>query len=387
MIKIKTLNHISPACKEILPADKYQLGDNIENPDAIFVRATKMHDYPFNPELLCVARAGIGINNIPLDVCTKKGICVFNTPGGNANGVKELFLFALAMCGREIIDSMRWVYTYDDPEVPMEVKMEKVKNQFAGPEYQGKTLGVIGTGNVGSLVANIAYELDMKVIAYDPYLSVDAAWKVSRNIERVSDVTRIFRESDYITVHVPLKDDTFNMINAEAIAQMRDGVNIINYARGEIVNEDAIVAALESGKVHRFVCDFPTKRLAETKNAVLTPHLGGTTLESEEKCAVMAAREMIEYIANGNIKNSVNLPDVTLERAGVARLCVIHANVPRMINRCLDLIGDKNINVEHMINKPLGSVAYTVIDVDQPISDEIRSTIANMSDVYRVRVI
>ncbi|MCD8255085.1 MAG: 3-phosphoglycerate dehydrogenase family protein [Oscillospiraceae bacterium] len=387
MIKIKTLNHISPACKEILPADKYQLGDNIENPDAIFVRATKMHDYPFNPELLCVARAGIGVNNIPLDVCTKKGICVFNTPGGNANGVKELFLFALAMCGREIMDSMRWVYTYDDPEVPMEVKMEKVKNQFAGPEYQGKTLGVIGTGNVGSLVANIAYELDMKVIAYDPYLSVDTAWKVSRNIERVSDVTRIFRESDYITVHVPLKDDTFNMINAEAIAQMRDGVNIINYARGEIVNEDAIVAALESGKVHRFVCDFPTKRLAETKTAVLTPHLGGTTLESEEKCAVMAAREMIEYIANGNIKNSVNLPDVTLERAGVARLCVIHANVPRMINRCLDLIGDKNINVEHMINKPLGSVAYTVIDVDQPISDEIRSTIANMSDVYRVRVI
>ena len=386
MFTVKTLNHISPACRKILESG-YTLSDNAANPDAIFVRATDMHQYEFNKELCCIARAGIGINNIPVERCTDEGIVVFNTPGGNANGVKELFLFALNMASRDLLPAINWVYGYDNPDVPVEVAMEKIKKEFAGPEFGGKTIGVIGTGNVGSLVANICVDLGMRVLAYDPFLSVDAAWKISRYVERAPSLDMIYKECDYITLHAPLTEETRNMVNADSISKMRDGVRIINLARGGCVNEDDIISALESGKVARFVADFPTERLIKAKNCILTPHLGGTTVESEEKCAVMAAEQMADYLENGNIKNSVNLPTVFLERMGVCRLCVIHRNVPRMINRFLDLVGDKNINVEHMINKPCGGVAYTIIDVGEHIGDDVAEKIASMAEVMRVRVI
>lgn len=387
MINIKTLNHISDACRIYLPEDKYNVADDVENPDAIFVRATNMHDYEFSPNTLCVGRAGIGVNTIPLDRCTQSGIAVFNTPGANANGVKELFLFALGMGGRDLQGGMDWVRAYNDNEIPVEVAMEQVKKQFVGQEYYGKTLGVIGTGNVGSLIANIALELEMQVIAYDPYLSVDAAWKVSREVKRKADVSYVFANCDYLTIHTPLTEETREMINKDTIALMKDGAVIINYARGEVANEADVIEALKSGKISRYICDFPTKALTEAPNTILTPHLGGTTHESEDKCSIMAAKAIVNYIENGNIKNSVNLPNVSLDRMGVARLCIIHENIPKMLNRFLDIIGRDNINVEHMMNKHHGKYAYTIIDTGSEISDAIAQEISAMTEVVRVRVI
>ena len=385
--KVKTLNHISPACHEVLTEERYTMSDEMEAPDAIFVRATNMLDYEFNPELKCIARAGIGVNTIPVDRCTENGIVVFNSPGANANGVKELFVFALSMASRDILGGMNWVYGYQNDEVPVDVAMEQVKKQFAGPEYYGKRLGVIGMGNVGSLVANIALDLGMKVCGYDPYLSVDAAWKVSRNVERVSDLDSLLRNCDYITIHTPLTAETRDMINADNIAKMKDGVRIINYARGEVVNEDAILAALESGKVARFVTDFPTPRNVKVKNVVATPHLGGTTIESEANCALMAAREMDDYLRNGNIKNSVNLPTVVLERSGRARICVIHRNIPGMLTTIMPLFAKDEVNIENMTNKSSGAYAYSVFDVNSDIPQAVGEELRKVPGVLRVRVL
>ena len=387
MYKVKTLNNISDSCKEILTPDLYTVGDDLSDPDAIFVRASDMHGYAWNPELLCIGRAGIGYNTIPVDECIEKGIVVFNTPGGNANGVKELFLFALSMASRDIFDGMKWVYTYDDSEGPVEERMEKIKKQFAGPEYAGKSLGVIGTGNVGSMVANIAKNLDMKVYGYDPYLSVDAAWKVSRHVFRVNDLDDLLRYSDYITLHVPLKEDTRNLIDREAIAKMKKGVRIINYARGEVVDEDAIIEALNSGKVARYVADFPTRRLIETPNVVLTPHLGGTTIEAEANCARMAAQEIDEYLRNGNIRNSVNMPSISLERSGKARICVIHRNLPGMLARLTQELSYEAINIENMTNKSSGAYAYSIFDVNSDISPDLSEKISSQEGVIRVRIL
>ncbi len=387
MYKVKTLNNISDSCKEILTPDLYTVGDSIEDPDAIFVRASDMHDYPWNPALLCIGRAGIGYNTIPVDECIDKGIVVFNTPGGNANGVKELFLFALSMASRDIFDGMKWVYTYDDSEGPVEQRMEKIKKQFAGPEYAGKSLGVIGTGNVGSMVANIAKNLDMKVYGYDPYLSVDAAWKISRHVFRVTDLDDLLRYSDYITLHVPLKEDTRGLIGREAIAKMKKGVRIINYARGEVVDEDAIIEGLASGKVARYVADFPTRRLIETPNVVLTPHLGGTTVEAEANCARMAAAEIDEYLRTGNIRNSVNMPSVSMERSGIARICVIHRNLPGMLAHLTQELSAESINIENMTNKSNGAYAYSVFDINSEVSGHLKERIADLEGVIRVRIV
>lgn len=387
MFKIKTLNHISPVCQEILTEDKYTIDDNMQDPDAIFVRATNMLDYAFNPSLRCIARAGIGVNAIPLERCSESGIVVFNTPGGNANGVKELFLFALGMASRDILGGMNWTYGYDGTDVPVEVAMEKVKKQFAGPEYYCKTLGVIGTGNVGSLVANIALDLGMTVYGYDPYLSVDAAWKVSRHVKRVSSLDEMLKKCDYITIHTPLTAETRDIINESSIAKMKDGVRIINYARGEVIHEDAIVAALESGKVARFVCDFPTARLCNTKNTILTPHLGGTTFESEANCALMAAKEMDDYLFNGNIKNSVNMPDMVMERTGKMRICIIHRNTPGMLTTLMPIFTKGGVNIENMINKSRDKYAYSVFDIDTDLTDDIKNELHAIDGVLRVRVI
>lgn len=385
MYRIRTLNNISPSCREILKEPYYEISDSEPNPDALFVRASDLHDYAFNPELKCIGRAGIGINTIPLDECTEKGIVVFNTPGGNANGVKELFVFALSMASRDIFDGMKWVYSYDGSEGPIEERMEKIKKQFAGPEYAGKVLGVIGTGNVGSLVANIALELNMEVLAYDPYLSVDAAWKISRHVQRVASLYELLKQCDYLTLHVPLNEETRGMINDKTIAVMKNGVRIINYARGPVVDEDAIIHALNTGKVARYVADFPTERLVHTKNVILTPHLGGTTIEAESNCARMAAMEIDEYLRNGNIRNSVNMPNVYLERSGKARICVIHRNVPGMLSRIMPVFAKDRINIENMSNKSVGAIAYSVFDINSAIDDTILQEISDLDDVIRVR--
>lgn len=387
MFKVKTLNHVSPSCMEVMTPERYEISDTMENPDAIFVRATDMHNYEFNPALRCIARAGIGVNTIPLKRCSEAGIVVFNTPGGNANAVKELFLFGLGMASRDLMGGMRWVYNYNDPDVPVEVAMEKIKKQFAGPEYYRKTIGVIGTGNVGSLVANIALDLGMKVYGYDPYLSVNAAWRVSRHVERVDNLDTLLKNCDYITLHVPLTDETRGMINAEKIAKMKDGVRIINYARGEVVNEDAIIDALHSGKVARFVADFPTARLTKEPNVILTPHLGGTTVEAEANCALMAAEEMDEYLRNGNIKNSVNMPDLVLDRTGIARICIIHRNLPGMLTTLLPIFAKDQVNIENMTNKSRGEYAYSVFDLNTEVEEKVVEELKAVEGVLRVRVL
>lgn len=387
MFKVKTLNHISPACKDILRPDRYAISDDMENPDAIFVRATNMHQYDFNPELLCIARAGIGVNSIPLERCTESGIVVFNSPGANANGVKELFVFALTMASRDVLGSLNWVQNYNDPSMTIDVAMEKVKKQFAGPEYWGKTLGVIGMGNVGGMTANIAVKLGMEVIGYDPYLSVDAAWKISRSVRRVDDLDTLLKSCDYLTIHTPLTEETREMINAEAIAKMKTGVRIINYARGEVVNEADILAALKTGKVARFVTDFPTTENVKVPGVIATPHLGGTTIESEANCAVMAAQEMDDYLTTGNIKNSVNLPTVVLERSGKARICIIHRNSPGMLTTIMPIFAKDGVNIENMMNKSAGAYAYSVFDVNSDISKTVVSDLNAVEGVLRVRVI
>ncbi len=387
MFKVKTLNHISPVCMEIMTPDCYEIADDMENPDAIFVRATNMHDYAFNPALRCIARAGIGVNTIPLQRCSEAGIVVFNTPGGNANAVKELFLFGLAMASRDLMSGMRWVYDYNDPNVPVEVAMEKIKKQFAGPEYYRKTIGVIGTGNVGSLVANIALDMGMKVYGYDPYLSVNAAWRVSRHVIRVDALDTLLKNCDYITLHTPLTDETRGMINSETISKMKDGVRIINYARGEVVDEDAIIRALHSGKVARFVSDFPTAALTQESHAILTPHLGGTTVEAEANCALMAAEEMDDYLRNGNIKNSVNMPDLHMDRSSIVRICMIHRNLPGMLTTLLPIFAKDQVNIENMTNKSRGEYAYSVFDLNTEVDERVVSELKAVEGVLRVRVL
>lgn len=387
MYRIRTLNNISGSVREVLSEDEYVLGDAVASPDALFVRATDLHGYDFNPELLCIGRAGIGVNSIPLKECAEKGIVVFNTPGGNANAVKELFLFGITMASRDILGAMKWVYSYDGNEGPIEKRMEKIKKQFAGPEFAGKTLGVVGTGNVGSLVANVALDLGMKVYAYDPYLSVDAAWKVSRRVFRVSSLEDLLKHVDYLTLHTPLTDETRGMIGSKEISLMKDGIRIINYARGEVVDEDAILEALHTGKVHRFVTDFPTERIVKEPHAVVTPHLGGTTGEAEANCARMAATEIDDYLKNGNIRNSVNLPDVTLERSGKARICLIHRNIPGMLTSIMPLFSRDNINIENMTNKSRGEFAYSIFDVNSNVDEQAVKDLKQLDGMIRVRVL
>ncbi len=388
MYKIKTINNISAACKAVMDKDRYTFGDDLEDPDIIFVRATNLNDYDFNDNLLCVARAGIGVNTIPLEKLAERGVVVFNTPGGNANGVKELFLTGLGMACRDIVGAMDWIREFDTSTGDISVVMEKVKKRFAGPEYIGKKIGVIGVGNVGRIVANICEKLGMDVYGYDPYLSVESAWLISNSIEHVASLKDL-GQCDFITIHVPLNDETRDMINAEFIANMKDGVRIINYARQQIVNEEDIKAALESGKVARYVTDFPTNTLIGTPNVVMTPHLGGTTYESEENCAIMAAREALDYVENGNITNSVNFGKAVLPITGMPRLCVFHWNIPNMLARITTAISARGLNIENLVNasiKGSGS-AYTMIEFSEEPGEELENAIRESSGVIRTRVI
>ncbi len=388
MIRIKTLNHISEFGIEELKNRGCDVGSHVHNPQGILVRSADMLKMQFGPELLGISRAGAGYNNIPTERCAEEGIVVFNAPGANAEAVKELALCELVMASRDVIGSIEWVKTLADEGDRIPEIVEKNKGAFSGPELMGKTIGVVGLGATGALIANMCLDLGMQVYGYDPYMSVEAAWRLSREVLRAEDLGELCRRCDYISINVPYNEHTVGMFNEKVFAQMKDGVRIINESRAEVVDDDAMLAAIEANKVAKYVTDFPTSKLIGARNVICMPHIGACTPESEDKCAVAAARELYDYIVNGNIRNSVNLPDAYLdERQGACRLCIIHRNVPRMLTRFLELIGGMNNNVEHMINKSRGEYAYTMIDLgDQMNADDIRK-IESMEEVLRVRVL
>lgn len=386
MFEIQTMNAISPSGIEVLEKKGCRVGPEVEQPQALLIRSADLHEYAFPPQLLAIGRAGAGTNNIPVDACTEQGIVVFNSPGANAEAVKEQELCSMVMASRDVLGSIDWVKSIAHRGEEIPTLVEKGKSNFAGPELLGKTLGVIGLGATGALVANAALDLGMTVYGYDPFMSVNAAWRLSRDVIHADGIDDIFQNSDYISLNVPYTESTHHLLDAAAFQKMRPGVRIINESRAEVVDDEAMTEALKSGKVGKYVTDFPNQTILQAPNVIAMPHLGACTPESEDRCAVMAARELYDYLRNGNIKNSVNLPDVSLSRMGVCRLCVIHHNVPKMINRILDRLG-VDVNVEHMINKPRDAYAYTMVDLGSPIDEATAESIRSMDHVLRVRVI
>ena len=386
MKKIHCLNPIAACGTDLFPAD-YEMTDNKAEADAFLVRSASMHEMELPEGLLAVGRAGAGVNNIPLDECAKAGVVVFNTPGANANGVKELVLAGMFLASRDIVGGIKWCQDNAEDE-NIAKTTEKSKKAFAGWELKGKKLGVIGLGAIGAEVANAATHLGMEVYGYDPYISVNAAWRLSRNVKHITNVDTIFQECDYITVHVPLLESTKGMINKEKMDMMKDGVVILNFARDTLVNDDDMAAALEAGKVARYVSDFPNPKVVHMKHVILTPHLGASTRESEDNCAVMAVKEITDYLENGNIKHSVNYPDCDMGlRGDKTRILVLHHNVPNMIGQFTTLLAQENQNIALMTNKSKKEYAYTVIDVDGSVSDEVVSKLESITDVLGVRVI
>ncbi len=386
MFQIKTFNKISPSGLERFDPARYSWSDEVENPDAVLVRSAAMHDYAMPENLKAIARAGAGVNNIPVEECAKKGIVVFNTPGANANAVKELVLAGLLISSRRVIPAIDWAKTLKGNGEQVGKLVEKGKSAFTGPEIHGKTLGVIGLGAIGIEVANAARALGMTVYGFDPYLSVDAAWHLSRSIKHATSLKDIFTVCDYITVHVPLNDDTRNMIDAQSIAYMKDGVRILNFARGGLVNDEAVIEALSTGKVAAYVTDFPSDEMIGVEGAICIPHLGASTPESEDNCASMAAGELIDFLENGNIVNSVNFPAVSCPRSGACRVCIIHKNVPSMLSSISAAISGTGTNIENMLNKAKGEYAYTMVDLDDSpagLADQLRA----IDGVIRIRVI
>lgn len=387
MYNIKTMNKISQVGMKRFDTAKYTCGDDIAAPDAIMVRSAALHDMEFGPELKAIARAGAGVNNIPVDRCSKEGIVVFNTPGANANAVKELVLTGMLISSRKVVPAIEWAKTLSGQGDEVGKLVEKGKSAFAGPELSGKTLGIIGLGAIGMLVANTAVNLGMEVYGYDPFLSVDAAWGLSSRVHHSVDVHEIYEKSDYITIHVPYNKDTDSMINADAIASMKDGVRIMNFARGELVSTKDVTAALSDGKVAAYVTDFPNDDLLGVDGVIAIPHLGASTPESEDNCAKMAADELIDYLENGNIKNSVNLPNVSMPKAGEKRICIIHDNKPNIIAQLSSAVSSKNINIENMMNKSKKDYAYSILDIDGDVSDSIKAEMEAIDGVIRVRII
>ncbi len=385
MYQIKTLNKISAAGLKVLDKANYTVSDSVESPDGILVRSADMLEYQFPESLRAIARAGAGTNNIPIDRCSEAGIVVFNTPGANANAVKELVVCALMMASRKIVQGSKWVDEQIAAGVDITTVVEKGKGQFVGPEIMGKTLGVVGLGAIGVQVANIATKLGMNVIGYDPFLSVHSALSLSRAVQVTNQLDPVLRSADYITIHVPQNKDTKGMINAAAITKMQDGVHIVNMARGGLVEEADLIAALKSGKVASYVTDFPSNAIAAAPNTICIPHLGASTPESEDNCAVMAAQELRDYLESGVIHNSVNLPDTDLPWSGVARLCVIHRNSPGMLNSITSVLAAEGINVENLTNKSKGEYAYTVVDIGEKAADKELDAIRAIDGVLRVR--
>lgn len=386
MTKINCLNPIAKVGLDIFN-ENYEIVDDFAQAEAVLVRSAAMHDMELSDNLKAIARAGAGVNNIPLDNCAEKGIVVFNTPGANANGVKELVIAGMLLAARDVKGGIDWAKSAkDDPNVAKTA--EKEKKNFAGTEIKGKKLGVIGLGAIGVQVANAAISLGMEVYGYDPYISIAGAWNLSRSVKHIATTEEIFKECDYITIHVPLLDSTKGMINKEAFDMMKDGVVILNYARDILVDEEAIAEALKSGKVKRYMTDFPNPLTVNMEGAIVTPHIGASTEESEDNCAVMAVNEIIDFMENGNIKNSVNYPNCDMgvcSKAGRVTIC--HKNIPNMISQFTSAFAADNINISDMVNKSRGDYSYTMLDLDVKASEHILQTIEAIDGVIKVRVI
>ncbi len=383
MPQILKLNEISPVADREFPAG-YTFTKEASAPEGIMLRSFNMHEYPLNDELLAVARAGAGTNNIPIPACTEKGIVVFNTPGANANAVKELVICELFLGGRKIVDAIEWVKTLKGTE-GISKAVEKGKSAYVGHEILGKTLGVIGLGAIGVMVANTAADLGMQVIGYDPYLSVQGALHLDNRV-KTADLATLLKESDFVTVHVPLTPDTQSMFNAESIQNMKDGAVLINNSRGELVDAQAILDAVNSGKIERYITDFPSDELIGAKNVICVPHLGASTPEAEDNCAAMAARELVDYIENGNITHSVNFPDVSAPRTSAARICVMHKNVEGVISKITSIISGENINIANLQDKSKKDMAYMIVDLDGTPTEKVVKAIRKLDSVVRVRV-
>ncbi len=386
MFQIQTLNKISKIGLSRL-GDNYSVADDVQNPDAILVRSAAMHDMEMPESLLAIARAGAGVNNIPLDKCTEKGIVVFNTPGANANAVKELVVTGLLLSSRKVVDGIEWAKTLKGNGDAVGKMVEKGKSQFVGPEIMGKTLGVIGLGAIGILVANAAVALGMDVVGYDPFLSVDHALLISRKVKHVNTLDEVFAASDYITVHVPLTPDTKGVINANNIAKMKDGVRILNFSRADLAVSADVLAAIKDKKVSAYVTDFATDDILGEEGVIAMPHLGASTPESEDNCAKMAADEIKDFLENGNIKNSVTMPAVAMPRTGAARVCVIHKNIPNMISSISAKLSESGNNIEAMANQSKKDYSYSILDTADAVTETAVKAIESIDGVIRVRVI
>ncbi|WP_283749249.1 3-phosphoglycerate dehydrogenase family protein [Bacillus cereus] len=389
MFRVQTLNQIAEKGLQVLDGERYEVGDRMDHPDGILLRSYSLHQEEFSKDLKAIARAGAGVNNIPVERCTEKGIVVFNTPGANANAVKELIIASLIMSSRNIINGVSWTKNLEGEEVPQLV--ESGKKQFVGSEIAGKRLGVIGLGAIGALVANDALALGMDVIGYDPYISVETAWRLSTHVQRAFSLDEIFATCDYITLHIPLTNQTKGLIGEHAIEKMKKGMRLFNFSRGELVDEKVLQKALEEEVIAHYVTDFPNENVIKMKNVTATPHLGASTSESEENCAVMAARQLREYLETGNIRNSVNYPNVELPYIGKKRITIMHQNVPNMVGQITGCLAEHHINIADMINRSKHSWAYTMIDIDNGIDDIIKENIveniSKITGVVAVRMI
>ena len=387
MYTIQTLNAISPVIYNHLPQDSYTVAKETAAPDAIIVRSASMLDMELPASLQSIARAGAGYNNIPVDKCTEAGICVFNTPGANANAVKELTLAGLLLASRDIIGGVEWVKELKPGETSVAKQVEKGKSQFVGPEIQGKTLAVMGLGAIGVLVANAAATLGMKVIGYDPFISVENAWALSTTIQRATSLDAMLAEADYVTVHIPLSDKTRNMIDEQVLAKMKPSAALLNFSRAELCDTAAVLAALQAGRLRKYVIDFPTEAVIGQPGVIALPHLGASTPESEDNCADMAALQTRDYLETGSIRNSVNLPACELEPAEKHRITVIHKNIPNMIAQITAQLAGANVNIEHLVNKSRKDVAYTVVDSLDDLPADIVETLSAVEGIIRLRVV
>lgn len=387
MFKIQTLNKIDPEGLKIFPLDKYEIASEFSNPDAIIVRSMAMHDMELPKSLLAIARAGAGVNNIPIDKCTEKGIVVYNTPGANAHAVKEIVIAAMLLASRDISGGIEWTKTLKGKGAEVGPLVEKGKANFGGTEIRGKTLAVVGLGAIGVLVANAAQALGMEVIGYDPYISVNQAWKLSRNVKKAEGLESMLATADFITLHIPQLPETKGFINADKLKMMKNGVKIMNFARGGLVNNTDLLAAIESGKVGKYVTDFPEDELIGVKNIIPIPHLGASTEESETNCAVMAVNQVIDYLENGNIVNSVNFPAAEMERNGGTRIVIANKNVPKMVSQISSLLAQEGLNISNMLNRNKAEIAYNIIDIDGQAPEKIKDLISEIEGVIMVRIL
>ena len=387
MYKVKTFNNISDKGLNRLPADSYQIAEDIDAPDAIILRSANLHDMDINPQLKAVGRAGAGTNNVPVERLSEHGVAVFNAPGANANAVKELVIAGMLLAARNIIPAWDYVQKVEGTTEEQHKAVEAGKKKFVGYELPGRTLGVVGLGAIGVRIANAAVDLGMRVIGYDPGITVDSAWKMSSRVEKIRDPDELFKQCDFVTFHVPLIDATRDKLNAKRVASMKDGAVILNFARQGIVNDDAVLEGIESGKIHAYVCDFPSEKLKGNPRVITLPHLGASTVEAEENCAIMVADQIRDYLENGNIKNSVNFPDIDMPRTAEKRLAVANRNMPDMVGQISHVLGQAGVNIQSMRNESKNGLAYTLIDIDSAVSDEVLQQVLDIEGVLSARQI